>query len=32
MEHLNEDILAPLKESWYEAKKYMDEENAATEP
>lgn len=32
MEHLNEDILAPPKESWYEAKKYMDEENAATEP
>ena len=32
MERLNEDILAPLKESWYEAKKYMDEENAATEP
>lgn len=32
MERLNEDILAPLKESWYEAKQYMDEENAATEP
>ena len=32
MESLNEDLLTPLKEIWYEMKKSMDEETAATEP
>ncbi|WP_294340290.1 zinc ribbon domain-containing protein [uncultured Clostridium sp.] len=32
MKHLNEDILARLKDAWYEMKKYKDEETAATEP